>query len=131
MLLLRLSVLLFLLLKLFFGPGPALFGVLLLPGGFGIRVDTQLYCNYTIPTFYDSLIAKLLSKGRSRTEAIERMVRALDEFKVEGISTTVDFHKRVMFDDYFKKGTFYTNFIQKRILGNGNGNGKSKSSKVS
>ena len=63
--------------------------------------------------------------------AYQVMKRALEEFRVEGISTTVPFHKRVMQDDYFKKGNFYTNFIQKRLLGNGNGNNKSKSARVS
>lgn len=114
-----------------FMPSPGTVTGLVLPGGFGVRVDTHLYCNYTIPTFYDSLIAKLLVKGKNRAETITRMKRALNEFRITGIATTIPFHVRVMQDEYFNKGNFYTNFIQKRLLGNGNGNGKTKSSKVS
>ena len=89
----------------------------ILPGGPGVRVDTHVYSGYTIPTFYDSLIAKLLAKGDKREEAIVRMKRALDEFIISGIKTTVPFHRRVMSDEFFQQGKIYTDFAQKRILG--------------
>ncbi len=89
----------------------------ILPGGPGVRVDTHVYSGYTIPTFYDSLVAKLLAKGNNREEAIVRMKRALDEFIISGIKTTVPFHRRVMSDEFFQQGEIYTNFVQKRILG--------------
>ncbi|MFH1282990.1 MAG: acetyl-CoA carboxylase biotin carboxylase subunit [bacterium] len=107
-----------------FVPSPGQIKGLVLPGGFGVRVDTHIYCNYTIPSFYDSLIAKLVVNGGNRSEAIEKMKRALDEFFIEGIATTIPFHKLVMKDEYFQKGTFYTNFIQKHLLSNKNNNGK-------
>jgi len=118
-----------------FMPSPGAINGLILPGGYGVRVDTHMYAGYCIPPFYDSLVAKLIVKGHDRSEAIRKMVRALDEFRVEGISTTIPFHKKVMQDEYFQKGTFYTNFIQKRLSGTGNGNGngnpKGKNSKAS
>jgi len=89
----------------------------ILPGGPGVRVDTHVYSGYTIPAFYDSLIAKLLAKGNNREEAIVKMKRALDEFIISGIKTTVPFHRRVMSDEFFQQGEIYTDFVQKRILG--------------
>ncbi len=87
-----------------------------LPGGPGVRVDTGVYSNYTIPPYYDSMVAKLLVLGHNREEAIIRMKRALSEFIVEGIKTTIPFHQKVMASSYFQKGEIYTNFLQKRIL---------------
>ncbi len=86
------------------------------PGGPGIRIDTGIYSGYSIPPFYDSLIAKLIVLGNNRTESILRMKRALDEFIIEGVKTTIPFHKKVMDNSYFKKGEVYTNFLQKRIF---------------
>jgi len=99
-----------------FIPSPGLVAGLVLPGGYGVRVDTHLYCGYTVPSFYDSLIAKLIVKGANRKDAIIRMQRALREFMVEGIKTTVSFHQQVMEDEYFQKGSFFTNFIHTRIF---------------
>lgn len=83
------------------------------PGGPGVRVDTHLYNHYTIPPTYDSLIAKVIVHGRNREEAIRKMERALDEYIIEGIKTTVPFHKKVLSDPDFRKGRFYTNFLDK------------------
>jgi len=88
---------------------------LILPGGPGIRVDTHIYQGYNVLPFYDSMLAKLISKGRTREEAISRMRRALDEFVVEGVKTTVPFHKLVINDEFFQKGKIDTGFVQKRI----------------
>jgi acetyl-CoA carboxylase biotin carboxylase subunit len=82
-----------------------------LPGGPGVRVDTHIFAGYVIPTYYDSLIAKVISWGQTRTEAIARMKRALEEFYTEGIKTTVPFHLRVLDDPEFLKGNLHTGFI--------------------
>ena len=81
-------------------------------GGIGVRVDSHSYQNYDIPPYYDSMIAKLIVKGKTREEAIQRMKRALREFLIEGIDTTIPFHLRVLDNEEFKKGTIYTNFIE-------------------
>lgn len=82
-----------------------------IPGGLGVRVDTHVYAGYTIPSFYDSLIAKLIVHGHDRKEAIRRMSRALEEMIIEGISTTIPFHKQVMKDERFGQGNFNTHFL--------------------
>lgn len=82
------------------------------PGGIGIRIDSAVYSGYTIPTFYDSMIAKIIAWGRDRNEAIERMGRALDEFTIEGVSTTIDFHKKLMINEIFRTGDFDTKFLE-------------------
>lgn len=82
------------------------------PGGIGIRIDSAAYSGYTIPTFYDSMIAKVIAWGRDRNEAIERMRRALDEFTIEGIYTTIDFHKKLMINEIFRTGDFDTKFLE-------------------
>lgn len=87
------------------------------PGGLGVRVDTHLYPGYNIPTYYDSLIAKLITFGHNRQESMEHMKRALGEFVIEGIKTTIPFHQKVLNNAFFKKGEVYTNFIQRRLLG--------------
>lgn len=81
-------------------------------GGIGVRVDSHSYQNYDIPPYYDSMIAKLIVKGKTREEAIQRMKRALREFLIEGVDTTIPFHLRVLDNEDFKKGTIYTNFIE-------------------
>ncbi|MBN2103590.1 acetyl-CoA carboxylase biotin carboxylase subunit [bacterium] len=81
------------------------------PGGLGVRVDTHAYANYKIPPFYDSLLAKLIVHGYDRREALERMKRALEEFVIEGVPTTIPFHKQVMKDDRFVRGEFNTHFL--------------------
>ncbi|MDC3415485.1 acetyl-CoA carboxylase biotin carboxylase subunit [Aquibacillus salsiterrae] len=83
------------------------------PGGFGVRVDSAAYPGYKIPPFYDSMIAKLITYGKTRKEAVERMKRALDEFVVEGVSTTIPFHSRMMEHPVFVEGDFNTKFLEK------------------
>ncbi len=85
------------------------------PGGPGIRVDTHGYAGYTIPPHYDSLIAKVIAWGQEREEAILRMRRALTEFEITGIATTIPFHLRVLDNGFFRRGEVYTNFVQRRI----------------
>ena len=84
-----------------------------IPGGPGIRVDSHVYSGYVIPPFYDSMIAKLIAYGRDRDETIKIMRRALDEFLIEPIKTTVDFHKKVLINPDFQKGNFSTHFVEK------------------
>ena len=81
-------------------------------GGIGVRVDSHSYQNYEIPPYYDSMIAKLIVKGKNREEAIARMKSALKEFKIEGVDTTIPFHLKVLENEAFKEGKFYTNFIE-------------------
>ena len=82
------------------------------PGGFGIRVDSGAYPGYTISPFYDSMIAKVISYGATREEAIARMKRALEEFIIEGIKTTIPFHLNLLEDETFVAGEFNTNFLE-------------------
>jgi acetyl-CoA carboxylase, biotin carboxylase subunit len=95
-----------------FRPSPGKITSLHFPGGYGIRVDTHAYAGYIIPPYYDSLIAKLLVKGKTREEAINKMYHALDEFIVEGIKTTIPFHKKLMLNEKFRSGNFDTKFIE-------------------
>jgi acetyl-CoA carboxylase biotin carboxylase subunit len=85
------------------------------PGGLGVRVDSHLYSGYTVPPNYDSLLAKLIVWGETRYEAINRARRALDEFIVVGIPTTIPFHQAVIEDECFQKGEVYTDFVETRI----------------
>ncbi len=86
------------------------------PGGPGVRVDSHAYAEYSIPPFYDSMIAKLIVHGRDRMEAIERMQRALDEYVIEGIKTTIPFHKRVLAHPKFLRGEITTQFVEKYMM---------------
>jgi acetyl-CoA carboxylase biotin carboxylase subunit len=87
------------------------------PGGMGVRVDTMAYAEGVIPPYYDSLIAKLIVHGRDREEAIERMLRALDMFIIEGIYTTIPLHKRILNDPEFRAGNFDTKFMERFLAG--------------
>src|SRR5690606_7172039 len=78
---------------------------------YGVRVDTHVYAGYTIPPYYDSMIAKLICKAQTREECIQKMERALDEFIVEGVKTTVPFHQKLLKNEDFKKGNFHTGFL--------------------
>lgn len=82
------------------------------PGGFGVRVDSSVYTGYTIPPFYDSMVAKLITFGSNREEAIKRMKRSLDEFIIEGVHTTVPFHRSIMEHEAFIEGDFNTKFLE-------------------
>jgi acetyl-CoA carboxylase biotin carboxylase subunit len=95
-----------------FRPSPGKITSLHLPGGIGVRVDTHVYVGYVIPPYYDSLIAKLITKGKTREDAITKMYYALDEFIVEGIKTTIPFHKKLMLNEKFRSGNFDTKFIE-------------------
>jgi acetyl-CoA carboxylase biotin carboxylase subunit len=79
--------------------------------GHGVRVDTHVYAGYTVPPFYDSMIAKLICRAQTREECIKKMVRALDEFIIEGIKTTIPFHQKLMQDEKFRSGNFTTAFM--------------------
>ena len=85
------------------------------PGGTGVRVDTAAYTDATIPPYYDSLVAKLVVKGRDRAEAISRMRRALEMFAIEGIKTSIPLHRRILADPDFVSGKFHTHFIEKLV----------------
>jgi acetyl-CoA carboxylase biotin carboxylase subunit len=85
------------------------------PGGPGVRVDTHLYPGYVIPPFYDALLAKLVVWGRNRQEAIVRAQRGLDEFRLEGVKTTIPFHQEVLANAFFRRGEVAENFIHRRM----------------
>jgi len=96
-----------------FRPSPGKITSLHYPGGFGVRIDSHIYQSYSIPPYYDSLIAKLIVWGKNREHAIERGRRALEEFTVEGIKTTIPFHLKVLKDKRFLSGEFDTSFLDK------------------
>lgn len=98
-----------------FMPCPGTIKNMRLPGGFGVRVDTHLYNGYKVPPTYDSLLAKLIVWGASRDEAIARGKRALSEFVIEGIPTTIPFHLAVLENEAFKRGEVYTDFIETQM----------------
>lgn len=95
-----------------FRPSPGKIQNLHLPGGHGIRVDSHVYAGYTIPPNYDSMIAKLIVSGQSREEVITRMKRALSEFVIEGVKTTIPFHLALMDNQTFRSGKFTTKFLE-------------------
>ncbi|MFC8686228.1 acetyl-CoA carboxylase biotin carboxylase subunit [Brevibacillus porteri] len=95
-----------------FMPSPGRITEYLAPGGFGVRVDSAAYAGYSIPPYYDSMIAKLIVWGKDRNEAIDRMKRALSEFVVEGITTTIPFHLKVLEHEVFVSGNFDTKFLE-------------------
>jgi len=100
-----------------FIPSPGQITFFLPPGGPGVRVDSAAFAGWWVPPHYDSMIAKLIVHGKTRDEAICRMRRALDEFKIEGIKTTIPFHKKIFNHPEFIKGNFNTDFIEKMSLG--------------
>ena len=96
-----------------FAPCPGKLDAVNIPGGPGIRVDTHIYAQYVIPPFYDSLLAKLVAHAPTRDECIARVLRALDEFVVEGVKTTVPFHRMALDSALFRSGVFDTSFVEK------------------
>ena len=100
-----------------FMPSPGRITLYHLPGGPGIRIDSAAYQGYSVPPFYDSMIAKLIVWEEDREAAISRMLRALEEFEIQGVKTTIPFHIKVLNNPYFRSGNFYTNFIQEHIFG--------------
>jgi acetyl-CoA carboxylase, biotin carboxylase subunit len=95
-----------------FMPSPGKINMYLPPGGFGVRVDSAVYPGYSIPPYYDSMIAKLITYGATREEAIARMKRALSEFVIEGIHTTIPFHLKLFQHEKFVKGEYNTKFLE-------------------
>lgn len=95
-----------------FMPNPGTISGYLAPGGFGVRVDSHVYQDYTIPPYYDSMIGKLICWGRDRNEARRRMYRALKEYVVTGVETTIPFHQAIVEDEVFVSGNFNTGFIE-------------------
>lgn len=95
-----------------FRPSPGRITVLHTPGGHGVRVDSHIYAGYTIPPYYDSMVAKLIAVAQTREEAIDTMERALSEYVIEGVKTTIPFHQQLMKNEDFRKGNFTTKFIE-------------------
>ena len=99
-----------------FRPCPGTITGVILPGGNGVRVDTAIYSGYTIPSNYDSMIAKIITHGDTRNEAISKMKRALEETVIEGVDTNIDFLFKIIKNPNFIRGNFDTSFIEKEIL---------------
>jgi len=97
------------------------------PGGTGVRIDTAAYAEGVIPPYYDSLIAKLVVRGKDRGEAISRMSRALEMFVVQGIHTTIPLHRKILADPEFREGKIDTGFIERFFARQAEQNAKSKS----
>jgi acetyl-CoA carboxylase biotin carboxylase subunit len=95
-----------------FRPSPGKITTLHMPGGHGVRLDTHVYSGYTIPPNYDSMIAKLITTAQTREEAINKMKRALDEFVIEGIKTTIPFHRQLMDEPDYVAGNYTTKFME-------------------
>jgi acetyl-CoA carboxylase biotin carboxylase subunit len=98
-----------------FRPAPGRITAFVPPGGPGVRVDTHVYTGYSVPPYYDSLLAKVIAWGTDRTEAIARMRRALLEFEIHGVPTTIPFHLMVLDNAFFRRGEVYTNFVARRL----------------
>jgi acetyl-CoA carboxylase biotin carboxylase subunit len=99
-----------------FRPSPGKITVLHAPGGHGVRLDTHVYAGYTIPPNYDSMIAKLITTAQTREEAISKMKRALDEFVIEGVKTTIPFHRQLMDDPAYVEGNYTTKFMETFVM---------------
>lgn len=99
-----------------FRPSPGKITVLHQPGGHGVRVDSHVYAGYVIPPYYDSMIAKLIAVAQTRKEAIDTMSRALSEYVIEGVKTTIPFHQQLMKDENFISGNFTTKFLESFVL---------------
>jgi acetyl-CoA carboxylase biotin carboxylase subunit len=95
-----------------FRPSPGRITVLHQPGGHGVRVDSHAYAGYVIPPYYDSMIGKLITVAQTRQEAIQTMYRALSEYVIEGVKTTIPFHLQLMQDERFRSGDFNTKFLE-------------------
>ncbi|UTR14487.1 acetyl-CoA carboxylase biotin carboxylase subunit [Salipaludibacillus sp. LMS25] len=95
-----------------FMPSPGKIDMYLPPGGLGVRVDSGAFPGYTITPYYDSMVAKVITYGKDRTEAISKMKRALDEFVIDGVHTTIPFHRRLFEHDVFVSGNFNTKFLE-------------------
>jgi acetyl-CoA carboxylase biotin carboxylase subunit len=96
-------------------PSPGEITFLEVPGGPGVRVDSAIYQGYTIPPFYDSMVGKLIVWGLNREEAIKRSGRALREYRLEGIKTTIPLHLRLLEDDAFRSGEYHTGYLEELL----------------
>jgi acetyl-CoA carboxylase biotin carboxylase subunit len=99
-----------------FRPSPGRINVLNTPGGHGVRVDSHVYAGYVIPPYYDSMIGKLITVARTREEAIDTMYRALSEYVIDGVKTTIPFHLQLMKNEDFRKGNFTTKFLETFVM---------------
>jgi acetyl-CoA carboxylase biotin carboxylase subunit len=99
-----------------FAPCPGTIHVYHAPGGHGVRLDTHVYAGYQIPPFYDSMISKLIVVAQTREEAIKKMQRALDEYIIEGVKTTIPFHQKLMRHPRFQSGDFTTKFMEEETV---------------
>ena len=99
-----------------FRPSPGTITIFHAPGGHGVRLDTHVYAGYTIPPNYDSMIAKLIITAQTREEAISKMKRALDEFVIEGVKTTIPFHRQLMDDPNYISGNYTTKFMEDFVI---------------
>ena len=87
------------------------------PGGRGVRVDSHAYAGYTVPPYYDSMLGKLITFGKDRREAMDKMSRALGEFIIGGIKTTIPFEQAILQDPNFRRGVYSTNFVEQLLGG--------------
>ena len=99
-----------------FRPSPGRINVLNTPGGHGVRVDSHVYAGYVIPPYYDSMIGKLITVARTRDEALDTMYRALSEYVIDGVKTTIPFHLQLMKNEDFRKGNFTTKFLESFVM---------------
>ena len=102
-----------------FQPSPGKITKMHTPGGFGIRYDSHIYGGYTVPPYYDSLLAKIITQANSRDSSIKRMISALDEFFIEGIKTNHSLHQKILHDDTFLKNKHTINYLENEFLKNG------------
>jgi acetyl-CoA carboxylase biotin carboxylase subunit len=100
-----------------FRPSPGRIEMYYAPGGRGVRVDSHAYAGYTIPSYYDSMIGKLITYGKTRREAMDKMSRALSEYMITGIKTTIPFEQAILQDPNFRRGVYSTNFIEQLLGG--------------
>jgi acetyl-CoA carboxylase biotin carboxylase subunit len=100
-----------------FRPSPGRIEMYYSPGGRGVRVDSHAYAGYTIPPYYDSMIGKLITYGKDRREAMDKMSRALSEYMLTGVKTTISFQQAILQDPNFRRGVYSTNFIEQLLSG--------------
>ena len=100
-----------------FRPSPGRIEMYYQPGGRGVRVDTHAYAGYIIPPTYDSMIGKLITYGKDRREAMDKMSRALNEYMISGVKTTISFQQAIMQDPNFRRGVYSTNFVEQLLTG--------------
>jgi acetyl-CoA carboxylase, biotin carboxylase subunit len=100
-----------------FRPSPGLITKYIAPGGPGVRLDTHVHAGYKVPPNYDSLLAKLIVHAPTRAAALDRMARALDEFTIEGIKTTIPLHREIVRNAFFRKGDYDTGFLDEYLAG--------------